>query len=176
MLRGYQEAGQMGGEEVDAFDSCLRNGRLKRIEADPEKIDKEIRTAISELSRARACFADGDDPECVIQSYFAMNRILRALLQRSGYRDTNLYSLLAGLERVYVQDGRMENHLLEILKLAKDQKDLVQEGARCGRKETRLILSGAEEAMEVAREELEMGEIPELDLEPVDEEEGEETE
>jgi hypothetical protein len=60
----------------------------------------------------------------------------------------------------------MENHLLEILKLAKDQKDLVQDGARCGRKETRLILSGAEETMEVAREELALGEIPELDSQP----------
>jgi uncharacterized protein (UPF0332 family) len=156
---------------VDAFDSCLRNGRLKRVEPDPEKIDKEIRTAISELSRARDCHADGNDEECVIQSYFAMNRVLRVLLQRAGYRDTNLYSLLAGLDKVYVQAGRMENHLLEILKLAKDQKDLVQEGARCGRKETRLILSGAEETMEVAREEFTLGEIPELDSQPVDPEE-----
>ena len=156
---------------MDAFESCLRNGRLKRVESDPEKIDKEIRTAISELSRARSCYADGNDEECVIQSYFAMNRVLRALLQRMGYRDTNVYSLLAGLEHVYVQTGRMENHLLEILKLAKDQKDLVQEGARCGRKETRLILSGAEETMEVAREELGLGEIPELDSPPADTEE-----
>jgi uncharacterized protein (UPF0332 family) len=160
-----------GGVEVDAFESCLRNGRLKRVEADPEKIDKEVRTAISELSRARGCYADGNDEECVIQSYFAMNRVLRVLLQRLGYRDTNVYSLLAGLDHLYVQPGRMENHLLEILKLAKDQKDLVQDGARCGRKETRLILSGAEETMEVAREELALGEIPELDSQPGDPEE-----
>jgi uncharacterized protein (UPF0332 family) len=156
---------------VDAFDSCLRNGRLKRVESDPEKVEKEVRTAISELSRSRGCYADGNYEECVIQSYFAMNRILRVLLQRVGYRDTNLYSLVAGLERLYVQEGRMEKHVLEILKLAKDQKDLVQEGARCGRKETRLILSGAEETMEVAREELELGEIPELDTQPADPEE-----
>jgi uncharacterized protein (UPF0332 family) len=156
---------------VDAFESCLRNGRLRRVESDPEKVDKEIRTAVSELGRARTSYADGNDEECVIQSYFAMNRVLRVLLQREGYRDTNLYSLVAGLDHLYVKTGRMENHLLEILKLAKDQKDLVQEGARCGRKETRLILSGADETMEVAREELALGDIPELDTQPSESEE-----
>jgi hypothetical protein len=38
----------------------------------------------------------------------------------------------------------------------------VQGGARCGRKDTPLILSGAEEAMEVAREELALRRIPSL--------------
>ncbi len=149
---------------VDAFDSCLRNGRLKRAEMDPSRVDKEVQTAVSELGRARACYTEGNYEECVVQSYFSMNRIFRVLLLQTGYRDTNLYSLVAGVDRLYVQAGKMENHLLEILKLAKDQKDLVQEGARSGRKETRLILAGAEESMEVAREQLDLGEIPELDL------------
>jgi uncharacterized protein (UPF0332 family) len=156
---------------VDAFESCLRNGRLKQVEHDPGKTDMEIRTAISELSRARACYADGNNEECVIQSYFAMNRTLRALLQLAGYQDTNLYSLLAGLNKVYVQTGRMENHLLEILKLAKDQKGFAQERVHCGHKETLLILSGAEETIEVAREEFALGEMPELDSQPADPEE-----
>lgn len=150
-------------DDVDAFDSCLRNGRLKRAEPDPEKIQREVATAISELARARACYADGNYEECVVQSYFSSNRIFRVLLNQAGYRDTNLYSLAAGVDRLLVQTGRIDESLLQILKLAKDQKDLVQEGARCGRKETRLILSGAEEVMEVAREMLQLGEIPELD-------------
>jgi uncharacterized protein (UPF0332 family) len=153
---------------VDAFESCLRNGRLKRIEPDPEKIGKEVQTAVSELSRARVCYADGNYEECVVQSYFSSNRVFRVLLNQAGFRDTNLYSLAAGVDRLLVQTGRVERPLLDILKLAKDQKDLVQEGARCGRKETRLILGGAEEVMEVAREMLELGEIPELDQAPED--------
>ena len=153
---------------MDAFDSCLRNGRLKRVEPDPEKLDKEVHTAVAELSRARACFVDGNYEECVVQSYFAMNRTLRILLLQAGYRDTNLYSLVAGLDRLFVQRNLMEGHLLEILKLAKDQKDLVQEGARCGRKETRLILSGAEEAMDLARDLLNLEDIPALDAPPLD--------
>ena len=159
---------------MDAFDSCLRNGRLKRIEPDSEKIAKEVQTAVAELSRARGCFVDCNYEECVVQSYFAMNRTLRITLMHAGYRDTNLYSLVAGLERLFVQTGRMDANLLEILKLAKDQKDLVQEGARCGRKETRLILSGAEEAMDLVRELLDLGEIPALDAQATSSEETEE--
>jgi uncharacterized protein (UPF0332 family) len=153
---------------LDAFDSCLKNGRLKKVEPDPEKIAKEVETAVSELVRARACFVDGNYEECIIQAYFSMNRTLRILLVQAGFRDTNLYSLVAGLDRLYVQTGRMESSLLEILKLAKDQKDLVQEGARCGRKETRLILNGAEEAMEHVRDVLQLDDIPALDTQPLD--------
>ncbi len=153
---------------MDAFDSCLRNGRLKKAEPDPDKIEKEVETAVSELSRARGCFVDGNYEECVVQSYFAMNRNLRVMLLQAGYRDTNLYSLVAGLDRLYVQTARMEAHLLEILKLAKDQKDLVQEGARCGRKETRLILGGAEEAMGLVRDMLGLDDIPALDMQPLE--------
>lgn len=157
---------------MDAFESCLRNGRLKRVEPDPAKIEKEVRTAISELSRARSCYVGGNYEECVVQSYFSANRVFRVLLQQAGYRDTNLYSLVTGVNHLLVESGRVDSALLEILKLAKEQKDLVQEGARSGRKETRLILSGAEEIMEVAREILELGEIPELDEPEADEELG----
>jgi len=152
---------------LDAFDSCLRNRRLKTVEPDPERVEKEVETAISELSRARTCYADGNFEECVIQAYFAMNRTLRALLLNEGYRDTNLYSLLAGLDRLFVQTDRMERRLLEILKEAKEQKDLILEGARCARRETRLILSGAEDAMHLARETLELGPVPLLDEQPM---------
>lgn len=156
---------------MDAFESCLKNGRLKKVESDPEKIGKEVETAVSELVRARGCFVDGNYEECIIQAYFSMNRTLRILLVNAGYRDTNLYSLVAGLDRLFVQTGRMESSLLEILKLAKDQKDLVQEGARCSRKETRLILNGAEEAMDHVRDVLQLDDIPALDAQPLDTEE-----
>lgn len=154
-----------------AFETCLRNGRLKRVDPDPDKVDQEIRTAIAELRDARGCYAQGNHEECVLHSFFAMNRIFRVLLLKLGYRDTNVYSMLAGLDHLYVQTGRMENHLIEILKLARDQKDLVQNGARCGREETRLILSGAQDAMEVAREEFALGRIPEVDSRPGEPEE-----
>jgi uncharacterized protein (UPF0332 family) len=129
---------------VDAFDACIRNGRLKPVETSEETLIKEIRTALEELAKARSCFRDGRFEETIVQSYFAMYRSSKSLLLSGGYRDTNLYSLVAGVNRLFVAPGAVAPDLIELLKIAKDQKDLVQEGARCGRKDTRVILDAAE--------------------------------
>ncbi len=129
---------------MDAFDACIRNGRLKPAEASEEALLKEIGTALDELQKARACFRDGRFEETVVQSYFAMYRSAKSLLLAGGFKDTNLYSLVAGVSRLYVTPGALDPELIDLLKIAKDQKDLVHEGARCGRKDTRVILGAAD--------------------------------
>lgn len=129
---------------MDAFDACIRNGRLKPVEASEEQLIKEIKTALDELEKARSCFRDGRFEETIVQSYFAMYRSAKSLLLSGGYKDTNLYSLVAGVTRLFVSPGALAPDLIELLKIAKDQKDLVQEGARCGRKDTRVIVDAAE--------------------------------
>jgi uncharacterized protein (UPF0332 family) len=129
---------------LDAFEACIRNGRLKPVETSEEQLAKEILTALEELNKARSCFRDGRFEECIVQSYFAMYRSAKSLLLSGGYRDTNLYSLVAGVNRMFVAPGALAPDLIELLKIAKDQKDLVQEGARCGRKDTRVLVDAAE--------------------------------
>ena len=119
---------------MDAFDACIRNGRLKPFEASEEALRKEISTALEELQKARSFFRDGRYEDTVIQAYFGMYRSAKSLLLAGGYRDTNLYSLV----------GAIDPELVDLLKIAKDQKDLVYEGARCGRKDTHVILGAAE--------------------------------
>lgn len=129
---------------MDAFDACIRNGRLKPAEAGEEILAKEIRTALEELQKGRSCYRDGRLEETVVQSYFAMYRSCKSLLLAGGYKDSNLYSLVAGINRLYVTPGALDPELIDLLKIAKDQKDLVHEGARCGRKDTGVILGAAE--------------------------------
>ncbi|MBM3287620.1 MAG: hypothetical protein FJY88_09780 [Candidatus Eisenbacteria bacterium] len=129
---------------MDAFDSCIRNGRLKPAEATEEALSKEIRTALEELAKARSCYRDSRLEETVVQSYFAMYRSCKSLLLSGGYKDSNLYSLVAGITKLYVTPGALDPELVDLLKIAKDQKDLVHEGARCGRKDTGVILAAAE--------------------------------
>ena len=128
---------------MDAFDACIRNGRLKPYQASEELLLKEIKTSLEEMDKARSCFREGRFEETVIQSYFAMYRSAKSLLFAGGYKDSNLYSLVAGVTRLYVAPGALDPDLIDMLKIAKDQKDLVQEGARCGRKDTRVILNAA---------------------------------
>ena len=129
---------------MDAFEACIRNGRLKPFQTSEEILIKEISTALEELDKAHSCFRDGRFEETVVQSYFAMYRSCKSLLASGGYRESNLYSLVAGVARLYVTPGALDPELIDLLKIAKDQKDLVQEGARCGRKDTRVILGAAE--------------------------------
>lgn len=141
---------------MDAFDACIRNGRLRPFEATDEDLIKEMGTSLSEIERARAFLRDGRCEDTVIQAYFGMYRSAKSLLMAGGYRDTNLYSLVAGVTRLYVQPGAIDPKLIDLLKIAKDQKDLVYEGARCGRKDTRLILGAAERLVQRACELLDL--------------------
>lgn len=129
---------------MDAFDACIRNGRLKPFEVTEDALRKEITTSLEELKKAHSFFRDGRYEDTIVQAYFGMYRSAKSLLLAGGYRDTNLYSLVAGITRLYVTPGAIDPELVDLLKIAKDQKDLVYEGARCGRKDTRVILGAAE--------------------------------
>ncbi|MDM7914630.1 MAG: HEPN domain-containing protein [Candidatus Eisenbacteria bacterium] len=129
---------------MNPFESCIRNGRLKPAEVDDATLAREIQTGIDELVKARNCFHNGRFEETVVQAYFAMYRAAKSLLLAGGYRDSNLYSLTAGVQRLYVEPGALDPKLVDLLRIAKDQKDLVHEGARCGKKDTRVILAAAE--------------------------------
>jgi uncharacterized protein (UPF0332 family) len=128
---------------VDAFEACIRNGRLKPFEATNEGLMKEMSTALEELRKAHLFYREGRCEDAVVQAYFSMYRSAKSLLLAGGYRDTNLYSLVAGVRKLYAQPGALDDRLLELLKEAKDLKDLVHEGARTGKKEARRILEGA---------------------------------
>lgn len=145
---------------MDAFEACIRNGRLKPFETTDESLQKEIRTALDELTKARSFFRDGRYEDSIVQAYFSMYRAAKSLLLAGGYRDSNLYSLVVGVTRLYVEPGALDGKLLEVMKIAKDQKDLVYEGARCGRKDTRAVLAEAERLLTRACELLALPGVP----------------
>lgn len=128
---------------MDAFEDCIRNGRLKLFAATEEILVKEIRTAKEELALALTSYQDGRFEQTVIQAYFAMYRSCKSLILAAGYKETNLYSLVAGIRKLYVSPGAIDPDLIEILKIAKDQKDLVEGEARCTRRDTRVLLNAA---------------------------------
>jgi uncharacterized protein (UPF0332 family) len=145
---------------LDPFEACLQNGRLKLFKVTEENLVKEILGAKEELALACSSYRDGRFEKTVVQSYFAMYRSCKSLILAASYKETNLYSLVAGIMKLYVNPGAVDPELVDLLKIAKDQKDLVQEGARCGRKDTRVILSAAERLVIRACELLALPGIP----------------
>ena len=115
-------------------------GRLKAVEPDAEKIATELNTALAELERARACFVSGNWDETATQAYFAMYRCARAALNARGYRDTNLYGLCVGLERIFLVPEGLPAAVVKQLKEAKDIKDAVYGGHRATPQHARNLL------------------------------------
>lgn len=125
---------------MDAFEQCLAIGRLKASEPDAERIATELNTALAELERARACFVSGNWDETATQAYFCMYRCARAALNARGYRDTNLYGLCVGLDRVFLTPEGLPTAVIKQLKEAKDIKDAVYSGHRATPQHARNLL------------------------------------
>ncbi len=128
------------GGSVDPFEQCLARGRLKAIEPDAELIASELNTALEEFERARTCFVSGNWDETATQAYFAMYRCARAALNARGYRDTNLFGLCVGLERVFLVPEGLPLAVVKQLRDAKDIKDAVYCGHRATAQHARSLL------------------------------------
>jgi uncharacterized protein (UPF0332 family) len=147
---------------LDPFEDCLRKGRLKKVEPDQDAIRREIVEAGEELARAKACLGAKRHEDGLVQGYFAMFRSAKALLRSKGYKDTNMYSLLAGLRKLYVEPGDLDPLVIRVLSAAKEQKDLVHEGARCSMEDARAVLASSEAFCDRARALLALPDLPPL--------------
>lgn len=115
---------------MKAFENCLARGRLKAIEPDAERVANELEKAKEELERARAAYLRSNLDETVTQAYFAMSRCARAAINSRGYRDTNLYGLLIGIEHLFVESEEFPRAVIKQIRDAKDAKDAVYNGHR----------------------------------------------
>ncbi len=115
---------------MDPFEDCVAKGRLKPIEPDAERVATELNRALEELERARACYVSGNWDETAMQAYFSMYRCARAAINARGYRDTNLYGLCVGLERLFLEKEDLPAEIVKQLREAKDIKDAVYNGHR----------------------------------------------
>ncbi len=145
---------------MDPFEACVRNGRLRLFKATEETLVKEIQGAKEELALACSSFRDGRFERTVVQSYFAMYRSCKSLVFAAGYQSTNLYSLVTGIWKLYVSPGAIDPDLIELMKIARDQKDLVLEEARCTERDSQLLLNAANRLVVRACEILAIPDIP----------------
>ncbi|MFH1144137.1 MAG: hypothetical protein V1774_06305 [Candidatus Eisenbacteria bacterium] len=150
---------------MDVFADCLKKGRLKQVEPDIEGAARELETCKGELERARQAYGQGRWEDVITQAYFAMHRCARAAINSRGYRDTNLYGLLAGIDKLFVEPGQLPQGTAKRISEAKDIKDSVYNGGRAGGREAKnmLIL-----ALELAKSVFGLLKLPGFDSEAID--------
>lgn len=129
---------------MDPFEQCVVRGRLKVAEPDAERVAAELHTALAELERARACFVSGNWDEAATQAFFSMSRCARAAINSRGYRDTNLFGLAVGLERLFLVPEGLPLTVVKQLRDAKDVKDAVYAGHRATAQQARRALLWAQ--------------------------------
>lgn len=150
---------------MDVFSDCIKKGRLKQIEPDVESAARELDTSKGELERARQAFVQGRWEDVITQSYFAMHRCARAAINSLGYRDTNLYGLLAGIDKLLVEPGQLPAGTSKRISEAKDIKDSVYNGGRAGMREARTLLGFA---LELAKAVFGLLKLPGFEAESID--------
>lgn len=119
------------------FKTALERGRILPFAEGVKLVSKEIRAADDDFIEAEDRLAKGKFKYATITAYYAMFHVARALLYRQGYREKSHRFLLAAIEALYVETGKMAPDLARgfrnamILREEADyQGDFSEEGAR----------------------------------------------
>ncbi len=130
------------------FESCLKKKKIREFSRGKLLIAKELKTADSDLKRAKATFKANDYKWATIQCYFSMFHSARALLYAKGYKEKSHHCLLVAIRALYVEEKLLPLRLLEGLQKAKtlrENADYYDEWSKVG----------AETTLEIAEEFLE---------------------
>jgi uncharacterized protein (UPF0332 family) len=96
-----------------AFADCLKRGKIKRFTRGEALVEKELKVATSDLSRAKKSFEADDYKWAAVQSYYSIFHSCRALLYAKGYRERSHHCLIVGIRVLYVEKRILPFHLVE---------------------------------------------------------------
>lgn len=114
---------------MDAFDQCIRNGRLKTAEIDASAVRDGLLTALHELREGIGARNAGQWAQVVTAAYFSMLHAGQWAVRARGLRHTNLYSLIVALRQHFESDETVTEEELRYLQNAKEAHEMAQSGA-----------------------------------------------
>lgn len=115
---------------MSEFEMCLSSGRIQRVDAGMEWVQKELEQANYDLARARGSLKRRDFKWAIVQGYYSMFHGAKALVLRDGYREKSHVCLIVALRHLYVAQGRLDavhaDHLEQAMGL-RNQADYAME-------------------------------------------------
>ena len=93
---------------MSEFERCLSSGRIQRVDAEMEWVQKELEQASYDLARARGSLKRRDYKWAIVQGYYSMFHGAKALVLRAGYREKSHVCLIVALRHLYVAQGRLD--------------------------------------------------------------------
>lgn len=104
-----------GVKRLSELDNCLKQGLIRKTIPSNEKATKSINKAGKWLDEAKKNREVTLFDSCVVSAYSAMFHAARSLLFRDGFREKSHYCLARYLEEKYVETGKMERIVVDLL-------------------------------------------------------------
>ena len=79
------------------YDDCIKRGKIKSFSRGLALAPKEIDAAKNDLQRAHKTHEEGDYKWAIIQIYYSMFHVARALLYAKNLREHSHYCLIAAI-------------------------------------------------------------------------------
>jgi len=94
------------------FERCLKRNKIREFSRGRFLVKKELKTAKSDLERARSSFTDKDYKWATIQCYFSMFHSARSLLYAKGYREKSHHCLIIAMRALYAEKKLLSIYLV----------------------------------------------------------------
>lgn len=104
-----------GVKQLSELDNCMEQGLIRKVIPSKEKAVKSIAKARKWLDEAKKNRTFKLFDSCVVSAYSAMFHAARSLLFRDGFREKSHYCLARYLEEKYVDAGKMERVVVDLL-------------------------------------------------------------
>lgn len=104
------------------IDECISEGFLKKIEAAKDLVEKELKEALYDFSKAREAFEKKDFKWAIVKSYYSMFHSSRAVLFSLGYKERRHFAVQVVLEDL-AGKGKLESLYLEYFSAAMEARE-----------------------------------------------------
>ena len=105
------------------FEGCLKRGKIREFSEGKSLVSKELKTAESDMARARESFQGGNYKWATIQAYYSMFHSARALLYHKNYKEKSHYCLIVALRTLYVETKQLPVSFIEVIQRAKELRE-----------------------------------------------------
>lgn len=113
----------MGESLKKYFNQCLKNNKIRKFPEGLSLVSKEFKAGKHDLSQAKKNLKANEYKWSIIQSYYALFHLSRALLYTKGFREQSHYCLRIAIGHLYVESGLLEERFLDAIQMAKAMRE-----------------------------------------------------
>ena len=134
------------------FKKCMEESKLVKIKPDKGMINKELKGAEYDISRAKNSITEGDYKWAIIQSYYSMFHAVKALVLAKGYREKTHYCLLVAFKNLYVDTNLIEQRFLETFEGSMNLRQAADYGLTYSKESAEEMVDSAGEFLKKVKE------------------------